>query len=617
MFLPLLSQTPILPVTPAMLVDENGVGGAEALVDEPGVAKPSKPFFPGWKADRYPVSVAIDLGGLCQIDKVAIYHESGEGAAEVSTGRPFAWKTAPVKLSGYQNWIDAPVGVETRWLRLTLKGVSSFPEIVVYGRRLAPVPPPKRPIRGPLPTMDRLIGVNAFIDDPIDRIAPPGGLVREYHTWGWDVEGPDRLVRFQPSGAAGGAAWFFDDYYAKLKAAGCEVAPCLQQAPVWLFDAKSGENKPLAPGSDPTTPASYRKHAEHLFQYAARYGSRKVADAELTLAPGQPRRSGMGLLRWLENWNEPDKTWWGRDPRFDPYELAAMSSADYDGHRGALGKGVGAKTADPTIRLAMGGLAGLNLDYLKAMKLWADHHRGGSFPADALNLHHYSSTAGEQGFQPDTKALSPEADHLKEKMQAIVDWRDANLPGKEVWLTEFGYDTNQGSPIYSAPIGSMSAQEVQAAWLVRGYLALAAARVDRAAMFMLRDVDSKSTGVFGTCGLVEEKGSWKPKPSFFYVSALRHNLTGMRFGAEVPTGRADVKVYRFDGPKSRAYAVWCPTSEDKHVAGFRLKLPARAARRVTFEPGKLNGVSRPLASKAGAFEIDVSETPILVIEDRR
>ncbi len=614
MILPcLVAQAPPIPLFSSMLIDENGVGEIKALVDESGVGKPAKPFFPGWKADRYPVSVAIDLGGPCRIERVSIYHETGEGTIDLSTGTPFAWRATPVPLAGYQQWIDTPVGKETRWLRLTLKSPCSIPEIVVYGTRLAPLPTTKgKPARGPLPTMDRLIGVNAFIDDPVERIAPPGGFVREYHPSGWDTEGADHRLRFQPSGAGGGA-WSFDDYYAKLKAAGCEVVPCYQQWPTWMFGAGREDDKPLEAKSDPLAPASYVEHARHLFQVAARYGSRKLDDGELKLAQGQPRRSGLGLLRWIENWNEPDKTWWGRASHFDPYELAAMCSADYDGDQGRLGTGVGVKAADPSLRLALGGLAGLNLDYLKAMKLWSDVHRNGSFPSDALNLHHYSSTAGEQGFGKDTVALSPEADHLREKMEAITDWRDANLPGKQVWLTEFGYDTNEGSPLYARPIGKMSALQVQSAWLVRGYLALAAARVDRAAMFMLRDVDSKSTGVFGTCGLVGEKGSWKPKPSFFDVSALRYALKGMRFGAEVPTGRPDVRVYRFDGPKSRAYAVWCPTSEDHRVEGFRLRLPTGSARQIVLGQGASQGVPRSLATQKGEAELAVSETPTLVV----
>jgi hypothetical protein len=620
--LALLTLSERIRLTPDMVLNESAVGDATLLVDEqdavgdPASGKaghPSRPYFPGWTAWQYPVHAAIDLGSECQVDKVFFYNETGSNPIEMSTGKPFAWKTRSVSVGGYQTWFEVPVGERTRWLRLTLTKPTSLPEIAVYGTRLQAIAKPKPVLkRRPLPTIDQLIGTNAFIDDPIDTIAPVGGIVREYHPWGWDVEGKDGLVRFQPSGAAGGNAWFFDDFYRKLNAAGATVSPVVWQAPNGLFDLKSKEAKPIAPGADPEDPASYRRHAEHFFQYAARYGSRKVEDGRLSLAPGQPRVSGLGVLRYLENWNEPDKTWEGREGRFDPYELAAMSSADYDGNRGALGRNAGIKNADQSMKLVLGGLAGLDLDMIRAIKVWADTHRGGDFPADVLNLHHYSSTAGEQGWKPDTKALSPEEDHLRERLERFADWRDRNVPDREVWITEFGYDTNPGSPISAPPIGRMSAQEVQGAWLVRGILAAAAARMDRAAMFMLRDTDDKSSGVFATCGLVTVKGAWQKKPSWYYLATMRKVLKGMRFGAEVPSGDPNVRVYRFDGRKAKAYAVWCPTREDKWITGYRLAVGPGTRQQVFLGNGRPEGVSKSLPSNGASVTLDVGEMPTFI-----
>ncbi|MGV3617281.1 MAG: hypothetical protein ACO1SV_18290 [Fimbriimonas sp.] len=612
-------------LTPAMLLNETAQGDAIHLVDEQtavgdplakaGIA-PTKPFFPGWTDWHYPVHVAIDLGATHRVTKLLLYNDTGENPLVLSTGTPFKWAAKKISLGGYRQWTEVPVDAETRWLRITLERPSNVQELVLYGQKTGPDAKSAKPKgkRRSLPTMDELVGVNAFIDDPIDTIAAPSGIVREYHPWGWDQENGDRRRRFQPSAAAGGNSWFFDDYYAKLKAKGVVVAPVVWQSPegVVVPTTKSREAKPIVPSADSEDPASYRLHANHLFQYAARYGSRKVDDRLLDLAPGQPRRSGLNLLRYLENWNEPDKGWEGREGRFNPYELAAMSSADYDGHLGKMGRTVGVKNADPNMRLVLGGLAGLNLEFIRAVKFWSDHHRGGHFPADVLNLHHYSSTGNEQGFQPNGNGISPEADRLREKMEAITDWRDAHLPDREVWLSEFGYDTNPASPLHAPALGRMSAEQVQAAWLVRAYLALAAARVDRAPMFMLRDVDSKGTGVFATCGIVREKGDWKPKPSWHHLVALRRHLKGMRFGAEVPSGRSDVRVYRFDGGRESVYAVWCPTSEDKRVTDFRLDVRGGKATVVQFADTDPNGISRPVPVAADGIRLDVSETPVLV-----
>lgn len=609
-------------LTPSMLINEVAVGDASLLVDEQGAAGdpaagkggiPEKTFFPGWQKWPYPVRVAIDLGARHRVSRVFLFNPSGENEVTVSFGKPFAWTDRSVPLKGYRQWNEARLDAETRWLRLTLSRPTSIPEIVVYGepletpRAVAPKPAAKPRAH---PAMDQIIGANVFIDDPLDVIAPVCGFAREYHSWLWDVENPDQLRRFQPSAAAGGNAWFFDDYYRGLKQRGVTVAPCIQSSVPSLFGGQNREYKPVADGANPEDPASYALHSTHLFQFAARYGSRPVPDSALDLAPGQPRKSGLGLLRYIENWNEPDRTWNDRQGRFHPYELAAMCSADRDGHQARLGAGKGVRAADPSMKLVLGGLAGLDLEYLRAMKFWADYNRGGSFPADVINLHHYSSTGNEQGFKPNGHGISPEDDHLREKIEAIAAWRDQNVPDAELWLTEFGYDTNPASPLHAPALGSLTPEQVQAAWLVRSYLALAAAGVDRAAMFMLRDVKSSGGGVFETCGLVTEKGQWKPKPSYHAVSALRSRLAGYRFAAEMPSGRPDVRIYRFEKAGSAPiFAIWCPTSEDKRVARFKLPVEGTAATIYALTDG---ASGKPAEVRNGAAFVDVGEMPVLV-----
>jgi len=604
---------PQITLTPDMLLSETGLPEVQGLVDEQTATRntpPTKPFFPGWTAWQYPLSVIVDLGTECQVSSAKIYNEGGGGPIAISTGIPFQWKKTDLSLTGYKSWNEYKIDAKTRFLRLTLTQPLNISELLVFGTPIGKAPSVKaKPAKLlPLPTMDQLVGTNAFIDDPIDKIAQPSSLVREYHNWGWDIEGPDALRRFQPSGAAGGKSWFFDDYYAKLKAQGAIVCPVIWQAARPLFDYKSLESKPIKPGADSGSPASYRLHAEHFFQVAARYGSRKVDDSLLVLAPDQPRKSGLGVLRYLENWNEPDKTWEGRESRFDPFELAAMSSADYDGDQGRMGKNIGVKAADPSMKLVAGGLTGLDLPYLRAMKFWADYNRKGNFPADVLNIHHYSSSNHEQWFQPGGKGISPEADDLAAKMRKLTQWRDANLPDRELWLTEFGYDTNPASPLHAPAMGSMSAEQVQAAWLIRAYMALAAAHVDRATMFMLRDTDSNGTGVFATCGLVTQKGSWQPKPSWFYQCTLKNQLKGYRFSQEVPSGNPSVRVYEFAKSKTkRALMVWCTTSEDKKVEDYKLPTGYIATKTVTFADKETNGKESPASNS-----ITVSETPKII-----
>jgi len=351
-----------------------------------------------------------------------------------------------------------------------------------------------------------------------------------------------------------------------------------------------------------------------MFQFAARYGRRAVPKAELTLADGQPLRSGLGTVRFFENANEPDKDWKGRKAFTSPFELAAQCSADYDGHRGKLGPGHGVRTADPDAKLVMAGLYRKPLLYLDAMRFWAEHHRGGSFPADVINVHHYCGDGDEQqAFK--TRGLSPEAGELRRRAAELVAWRDRHVPTAEVWMTEFGYDTHPGSPLHASAIGPLSAEVVQGAWLVRSNFLLAAAGVDRATMFMLRDVDSANPGVFQTCGLVTQKGRWEPKPAWYFQAALKQHLAGLRWEADVPLGRDHVQVMRFSGNGRTAFAVWCSTSEDRREKGVRVAVAGKKARLIELVAGQASGQVSELPVTNGMVTVDVSEVPSLVLVD--
>ncbi len=621
-----------------MLINLSGQRPAAELVDEQDLAgdprsgaaqQPKTVYSTGWINAKlyYPLSIVIDLGVVHDLTDICYFDVEDQGVLTVDYRDTDTWKplfSGP--LSQYRQWVSRKANVAARYLRLTFESPSSLiAELVLYGTPRGGRASAPQPVPHSRPLMDSFIGVNGFVDDPIDRIAACGHL-REYHQWQWD-EGnqdssylgyPNHQAAWSPSWVSGpGWGWDFDQFYQHLKTAGVDVAPCLQGCAPYLvgFDRNRSDEKPVLAGGDPTQPQSYVAHASYLFQFAARYGGTRVNETLLKLKPGQAARSGLGLVRYMENWNEPDKWWKDRASCFLPAELAAMCSADYDGHRGAMGRTVGIRNADPGMRLVMGGLARPEIEYLKAMKLWADFHRGGDFPADVVNLHHYSNDAGGQGGRP-TVGVSPEADGLRERFQRVVEWRDRFLPGKEVWVSEFGYDTNPKSTQHAPAIGTADAQEVQGQWIVRSFLALAAAGVDRAQVYMLRDVDANSTVQYDSSGLTSEKGKHVPKRTWHYVAALRHILRGTRFESEVPSGDANVRVYLFrsdDASARRVYAVWCPTSSQSQVSGFSLDLSnASTATLTTLESQNTTGPKVPLTVESGKVAIDVSERPVFV-----
>ncbi len=645
---------PKLLLEPWMVVSENAqaalsyanAGTAAALVDEQGLAgdpvagtggAPFVHWFPGWAADRFPASAVIDLRAEYDLTHVSLRDTNGAGAVVVSTGAPFAWtELFSDPMTGYNRWNNHAVAVRTRYLRVTLTTPGIQPEeIVVYGTLFAGQVPEPQPAALPPPrlAMDELIGTNAFIDDPLGVIEQAGN-VREYHTWAWD-EGngaaypgfPLNQNAWAPSWSGG---WDFDIFYRNLRLLGLEVSPVVWKTPAWLRGTGTeDEMKPIpldaaaAPTRDPLAPASYVEHADHLFQYMARYGSRPVADGLLKLRANQSRESGLGLLTHLENWNEQDKWWAGRESFFRPFEYAAMTSADWDGHEGALGATVGIRNADPSARLVMGGVAVAELDYLRAAKLWFDFHRT-DFPLAALNLHHYCNDGGGQGGSP-TIGISPEADGLRARFAAVADYRNRYLRDSELWVTEFGWDVDPRSVQRAPALAGATAEEIQGRWIARAWLELAAAGVDRGHQYMMRDVVAPGAAggevKYNTSGLVGPKGDWTPRAAWYYQATLRQRLRGLHFHDALALADPELRAYRFADAlgRVRALAVWSATDTGRVVPAVAVPLPPGTTRatRVTMSFGQLGGLPEELALAGGQVVVAADEKPTLILFDGR
>ena len=477
-------------------------------------------------------------------------------------------------------------------------------------------------------TMDYFIGANAFIDDPPEKLKPIG-FIREYHDWDWN-EGnrsgkysgfPYNQIQFAPSYPG----WSFDAFYTELKNEQIMVAPCLQGAAGWLQGGNDfpKDNKPIdSPGIDPSDPFSYYKKAFFAYQFAARYGNAKIPDSSLALAPNQPRLSGMGLISYIEDWNEQDKDWKGKDAEFTPEQYAAMASADYDGHCNTMNKyGIkyGIKNADPSVKLVMGGLTSVNLDYIKKMKAWFETNRRDKiFAADVLNFHIYAFKDGKS-WQGGGPAISPQDGGFREKLATVVKYRNENLPQKEIWVSEFGWDTNPQSVLCPPKIGNMDVQEIQGIWLLRAYLAFAAAGVDRAQMFMSRDVNPDDKTWFSSSGLMGPKGDFTPKKSWYYVYTLKNVLQHTRYIGNQETKDPNILIYKFKDIASSkgVYVVWARTSKDYKVTDFPISIPAnvKEARLITLLPGNTDGDMQNLTISKDNVYIDVSEKPVFIAVD--
>lgn len=639
----------IISILEKMVVNETGSGEIMSWFDEQDFkATPTTRWSTEGMISFWPAGLVIDLGSKYKITEVWVHDASKEDAAQagqlsLSSGKPFEWgNPKSVDMQNSNSWVKIDWLAETRFIHLQKIATeqynkeAEFPEncdlaineVIIMGYPLDKsriIEKQSRHVKLNIP-MDKFIGMNSYINTP-DRVHEAVGLVREYRPWRWngvtdlktpinwgDIKGVAGSNEYSQSNMGNS-----DLYYQKMLDMGVECVPCIHRH---VDEANEHENVPTF-GGDPNDPFSYKIMADYSFQYVARYGHEKVADNLLRTTEAAPRKSGMGLIRYFENWNEPNR-WWG-DPagHFTPYQFAAFCSASYDGHLNQMGPGLGAKNADPNIKFVHGGLAFILPDYLKAMKLWSDHYRNGSFPVDVINVHHYCNTRNEQHPDGEAHGISPEEDNLKEKLARLVQWRNENLPDKEIWLSEFGWDTDENTYI-SAAVGhklypdKITMEEIQAQWLVREFLIGAAAGLDRMMMFLANDLKNYPHGVYGKCGFITVDEEYKP--SWYYVKTLKYALTGMLFDKEINSGNENVWIYQFRNPENGrgANVLWCPTTDGTIVEGFELKLSEKvnAATLVSMKDKEEFGVKGKLSISDQKVKVNVSERPVIILVDK-
>jgi len=624
---------PRIPITEAMVTNEVGIrddrGDFTNLFDEQAsitnqapTGKPVTHWRVGGDAVYYPASLIIDLGQEYDISNIywfdgvpmaynGVDTEVKGGKIGIESGAPFNWTLRYEQvLANNDAWHNNATTFRTRYLHIKKHSTATYMwqtygpftadaplmEMVIYGTPVGTPPPPPVSQHTPLNiTVDQFMGGNSWWYGDTTTFGAVGH-VRAYH----DLLRSGSVNLTDPLNIED-----YDAFYGRNLTASYEIFPCLQG------NADGTVNKPTY-GGNSLLPETYRVHADNMWQWAARYGRNTSINPNLMrVLHWQTKKVGLGYLKYIENWNEPNQWWHGSAAHFNPYEFAAMSSADYDGHLGTMGNTVGIKNADPTMKLAMGGLAGPHLDFVKAMKLWSDANRGGSFPADVLNFHHYTQDVATG------KGISPEAGDLLGLLQKLVDYRNVYLPGKELWLSEFGWDVEGGSTQQANghtlwPGAGYTSEDLQAMWLIRGFLIGAKAGIDRMHAYTIGDAGG--WGQYATSGMITYNGT--KRKSWYYVATMRQRLKGMVCVGEQASGNPNVLIYKFKNKTGTngVYAIWCPTSNGTTVNNYQLSMLANpsSAKRVTLTPGNASGVETSLTITGNKVTVNVSETPIFV-----
>ena len=585
----------------------------------------------GW-AGLEELCFTVDFGTEYYIEKVCVYdHHQWTNRYGLRWGTPFAWENEKVIFPKGRDWGTYPIEATTQFLNFRFNHNTAPGQIVLYGYRVGEEPKEAEPVEIPARKLTHFFGVNGYINDA-DDIHSVSTYVREYHPWSAscpDPEGDESDVLYVSPSRNG--LWDYDEFYRKRHEMGISVVPTIEFE---HYSPKGNYDDP----ADYTDPGRYYKYASMLFQYIARYGSNKdIPDEVIRVGEGQTIKKGLGYIDCIEPSNEPNMTWGGRRKYFSPFELAALSSICYDGHEGKY-PNVGVKQADPNCRMTMSGIAGTSVDYIRAMAFWAKYNRkDGKLPFDAINVHNYCGIGEvvgivdvnleDRGEKRVFRGVSPEHGDIAGVMKPLIDFRAKYAPEQEIWLTEFGWDTNQSydTALSAHAYGEYSGRDVQAMWLVREYLILASIGVDRGAMFLIRDCAPEDrVGKFATSGLVTvpiDAGGGhmiqgNKKISFYYVYTAKELLQNTRFTGELDSHNKNVRILRFTGDDGKSiYALWCTTSDGTKVPGLKVRLPGvKTVTKVTLADQRLFGNREDVELTDGALTVDVSEIPIFLAE---
>jgi hypothetical protein len=185
---------------------------------------------------------------------------------------------------------------------------------------------------------------------------------------------------------------------------------------------------------------------------------------------------------------------------------------------------------------------------------------------DVLRIHRYAIKDG----WPTWRRSYPEDSSVPflSRIQDMIDWRNANAPGREIWVSEFGWDCSTQKP---DPKGDMAkfitcTDEEQAMWLVRSYLLFSEMGIDKAFAYFFNDDDKPS---FHACSGITRK--FQPKPSYHAIAWMLRHLADYRFNRALMKSEKDGYLFEFTPEKPGAQkilAAWHATKE-----GIVLPLP--------------------------------------------
>lgn len=445
--------------------------------------------------------------------------------------------------------------------------------------------------------------------------------IRHYLNWG-RMESTKGNYTFSP---AHDGSWDYDLIYSRCKQDSIFVLADIKTCPPWLLDTypkdmQDNENAPLPYRFTKADPASYIDQARMAFQFTARYGYNKNISQELVKVDASKRwpndppnevKIGQGLIKYIECDNERDKWWKGPATEQTAEEYAANMSAFYDGNLGKLGKDAGVKQADPNMQVVMGGLATNDVNYVKKMIDWCKANRGyradGSINLcfDIINYHYYSNNGNIITHAKATTGIAPELSMAGQIADAFVNLAKSFSKPIPVWVTEAGYDINQGSYQKAINIGDKTPVETQGDWILRTSLLYMRHGVQRLFFYQLFDDTPNADVQYATSGLAE---NGKRRPAADYILQVSKLMGNYKYAGTI---NADPVVDKYTAGSKVIYILTIPDQKAR-TGTYLLNLNTTKANIYVLKKGADNAIKTTENTTKGKLNVNVSETPIFV-----
>jgi hypothetical protein len=379
-------------------------------------------------------------------------------------------------------------------------------------------PPKEKPA---MHTYGESFGINAFwgwgynvYSDQIPKNKGPGAyrelcsLVRDYHRLDWDMKTPDQSPDYKNMETRGGTLttpWLnWDREYRQWKKEGFNI------------DAAVLFNNNLFP--DTLWKSPYRESVNFGKSFVTHFVKSKQ------------------FISQIEVGNEP----WGYNP--DTYQQILSGFAD------------GAHETDkvtilPCALQAYNPFPDAN-HYIKRYL-----NKGNLQKIDGLNTHLYNYIFDKNGIQTAINPEDPRAEIWS--VNNLIRYRDVNLPGKEIFVTEFGYDSDGGGETCTHSV--CIPEKVQAVYGVRSALILQRLGVRQFYWYYFANVAYNSY-LHNRSGLTSSSNAgFKKKESFYTFKKLFQQLSEYHF-EKIVSENQTLYAYLFtDRLNNKKMIVWIPT----------------------------------------------------------